>query len=327
MAPDDPALGKIDQFDLRLSHVRDRLARLPPTLTADDAALQATVLAAEDLLAVREMHVLKQPELPDERPWQSAERFAADVWRGEPTCEADPGDVKLLYLQQLARYKHPAKFAVWDAQMQCCPGTCTPAELAACRTATLPIMQELAHRLEAQWQALPPMGLAADATDVTVEHSPVKGARTDAFEIAVAALSPHDVRLQLRRYDFFRTGEPGFNEGRFRPGEPTIAKWVETARLGDVSEPLETVWGYSVALLAAREPTRSGKADPTIMARLNASACLEMAKKQRQEWREGLLRAAVLRWDRPAVEAHLGPGVYRRLPRNTSRFAQPQQPE
>ena len=109
----------------------------------------------------------------------------------------------------------------------------------------------------------------------------------------------------------------------FRPGEPSIAQWVETAHLGDVSQPIETVWGYSVVLLAAREPTRSGKADPAIMAQLNAAACQQMAERQRQEWRDGLLHAAVLRWDRDAVESHFGAGVYKRLPRNSARFGQP----
>jgi len=89
----DPVIGKIDQFELHLSHVRDRLARLPATLNPEDAALQALIMAAEDLLAVREMYVLKEQPLPNERPLQSAERFAANVWRGEPTCAADPGDV------------------------------------------------------------------------------------------------------------------------------------------------------------------------------------------------------------------------------------------
>ncbi len=321
----DPVVGKVDAFELHLSHVRDRLARLPPTLNPEDAAFQAMVLAAQDLLAVREMYVLKETPKPGERPWQSAERFAANVWRGEPTCEADPGEVKLLYMQQLARYKHPAKFAIWDAQLQCCPDPdkCPPADLAACRAATLPQMKKLAEGLKAHWQTLPPLGLAADVTDVAVAQSPVKGARTDAFEAAVADGAARDVRLQLRRYDFFRAGEPGFGGGHFRPGEPNIAQWVETAHLGDVSQPIETVWGYSVVLLAAREPTRSGKADPVILAQLNAAACQQMAERQRQEWRDGLLHAAVLRWDRDAVESHFGAGVYKRLPRNSARFGQP----
>ncbi len=322
-------LGKIDQFELHLSHVRDRLSRLPPTLSTEDAALQAIVLAAEDLLAVREMLVLKESPKPDERPWQAAERFAANVWRGEPTCAADPGEVKLLYLQQLSRYKHPRKFAIWDAQMQCCPDPtqCPPSDLAACRQATLPTMEKLSAALKTRWSALPALGVAADVTDVTVDASPVKGARTDAFEAAVAELSGREVRLQLRRYDFYHQGEEGFGSGNFRPGEPRVSAWAETARLGDVSAPIETVWGYSIALLAAREPTRSGKADPAIMARLNATACQQMAERQRQEWRDGLLRAAVLRWDREQIEKSFGSPVYKRLPRNASRFGQPVPPK
>ena len=328
-AVSDPVLGKIDQFDLRLSHVRDRLARLPPTLAAEDAAVRALVLAAEDQLAVREMHVLKETEKPDERPWQAAERFAANVWRGEPNCEADPGEVKLLYMQQLAKYKHPAKFATWDAQMQCCPDPekCPRHELESCRRATLPVMQRLAEQLQAQLGALPALGLAADVTDVDVAHSPVKGARTDAFEAAVANAAAHEPRLQLRRYDFFRQGEPGMGGGHFRPGEPNLAQWAESARLGDLSKPVETVWGWSVALLAAREPTRSGKADPVIVAQLTAAACQQMAERQRQEWRDGLLRAAVLRWDRAQIESHFGATVYQRLPRNASRFGDPTPPK
>ena len=318
----DPLLGKVDGLELHLSHVRDRLSRLPPTLPVDDAALRALILAAEDLLAVREMHVLKQVEQPGERPWQAAERFAANVWRGEANCEADPGEVKLLYMQQLARFKHPAKFAIWDAQMQCCPDPeqCPQAELTACRAATLPHMRALAQDLQTRLRALPPLGLAADVTDVDVANTPVKGARTDAFEAAVATLGAQEPRLQLRRYDFYKQGEPGMAGGHFRPGEPNVAQWVESARLGDVSQPMETVWGWSLVLLAAREPTRSGKADPAIMAKLNAAACLQMAERQRQEWRDGLLRAAQLQWDRAKIEATFGAKVVERLPSSASQY-------
>jgi hypothetical protein len=314
----DPLLGTIDGLDLHLSHVCDRLVRLPPTLSTDDAALRALIMAAEDLLAVREMHVLKQAEQPGERPWQAAERFAVNVWRGEPTCEADPGEVKMLYMQQLARFKHPAKFAIWDAQMQCCPDPdkCPPAELTTCRDATLPHMRALAKQVRERMQALPPLGLAADVTDVDVAHTPVQGARTDAFEAAVAGIGAQEPRLQLRRYDFYKQGEPGMEGGRFRAGEPSVAQWVETAHLGDVSQPTETVWGWSLVLLAAREPMRSGKADPVIMAQLNAAACLQMAERLRQEWRDGLLRAALMKWDRPKIEAAFGAAVTKRLPQN-----------
>ncbi len=326
----DPVLGQIDQFDLRLSHVRDRLARLPATLAPDQAAAQALILAAEDLLALREMAVLKAPQQPGERPWQAAERFAASVWRDVPTCEADPGDVKLLYLQHLGKYKHPAKFAIWDAQLLCCVDLdhCPPAALSACQTAARPALHVLRADVQARFAALPPLDGAADVTSVTLELSPVKGPRTDAMESAIADFATRDPRLQLRRYDFYRRGEPGFGEGHFRPGEPSIAQWADAARLGDVSEPIDTVWGLSVVLLAAREPTLSGKADPTVMARLNAEACAQMASRQRQEWRDGLLRAARLRWDQRQVESNFGAAVYRRLPQNVSRFGQvqPRQP-
>ena len=318
----DPILGRIDLSELHASHVRDRLARLPPTLAAEDAALQALTAAAEDLLAVREMVGLQQGLRAGERPWQAAERFAANVWPGDANCEADPGDVKLLYLQRLARYKHPAKFAVWDAQIQCCPdpGACPPPALSACRQATAAIVTELATAIGRDMAKLPALALPPGVTQVGLEASPVKGVRTDCFERLVAEFASREPRLQLRRYDFYSEGEPGFGAGYFRAGEPAIAAWAQGAALGAVSAPLATVWGWSVALLAALEPTRSGKADPAVLAEIKAAACQQLAERERQDWRDRLLRAATLRWNEAAIAAEFGAGVVARLPQSARRW-------
>lgn len=314
--PADPELGKIDLSTLHLSHVRDRLAHLPANVPADATLTTAIALAAQDLLAVREMAVLHQEPLPSERPWQSADRFAQTVWQPKPDCEADPGDLKVLYLQSLKKFKHPEKYAIWDAQLQCCPDLekCPQQELATCQKQTADEASALAQQIQAEIQKLAPLNLPAEVTMVALDASPVKGQRTDLFERAVAEHAVKQPKWALRRYDFYRMGEAGFPPGHFRPGEPNVAKWAEKARLGEVSEPQLTLWGWSVALLVAREPTRQGKSDPAVLKELTQKACQLMAEQNRQEWRENLLKGAHIRWDRAAIQQQFGAAILAKLP-------------
>ena len=313
----DPGLGTVDGVTVTLSQARDRLAQVPATMPKDEAAATAIAMAAQDLLAIREMAVLHQTPAPGERPWQSADRFAHTVWPEREDCNADPGDIKLLYLQALTKFKHPSKWAVWDAQVQCCPDpdACPGPQLEACRKATQVEAETLAADMRQAQAGLPPLGLAVDATDVGLDASPVKGPRTDAFERVTAQHTDKEAKWALRRYDFFQPNEPGFERGPFRPGEPAILGWVKTAKLGDISPPLATVWGWSVVQLVAREPTRQGKADPEILKRLTREACADMAARSRQNWRDGLLAAAQVKWQAAPIDAHFGPGVVAKLPR------------
>ena len=313
----DPAVGTVDGAVVTLSQVRDRLAQVPVTMAKDEAAATAAAMAAQDQLAIREMAVLHQAPVAGERPWQSADRFAHTVWTDREDCDADPGDIKLLYLQALTKFKHPSKWAVWDAQVQCCPDpdACPGPQLEACRRATQVEAEALAADMRQAQATLPPLGLAANATDVALDASPVKGARTDAFERVIASHVDKEPKWALRRYDFFQPNEPGFERGPFRPGEPAILGWVKTAKVGDISAPIATIWGWSVVQLVAREPTRQGKADPEILKRLTRDACADMAAKSRQNWRDGLLAGAQVKWNAAVIAQHFGPGVVEKLPR------------
>lgn len=309
-------LARIDLSDVQLGHVRDRLALVPATTPKDAAVVQALVEAAADLLVVREMAVLKELPRPGERPFQTANRFLAGVWRADAGCQLDPRDLKWTYMRDLGRYKHPASFTVWDAQFQCCPDIehCPLLPSEACRKAVRPEVERLASEVRNAFAKLPSIGLAAEASAVTQNASPLQARHVPIFESLVAAAAVREPRLKLRRYTFYAQGIKGFEDAHFQIGEPAIAAAVAKAKLGDVLGPIDTDWGLDVVLLVARAPTRAGLLDNAVDAEVRAQACEDIATVQRVDYRQRLVAGARLEWRKDAILKAFGADVVKKLP-------------
>lgn len=323
---EDLIVARADLSDVRLAAVRERLAQIPPTEQRETGIVQALLAAAQDQLIVREMAVLHETPQPGETAAQAADRFLAGVWRADPNCAVDLRDVKWAYLRDLGKYKHPTSFTVWDAQFQCCPDVeqCPLMQDEACRKQVRPQAEALAQSLRKGFAALPPIGLAAQATDVALESTPLKLRHIPAFEEAVAAT--REARLKLRRYTYFKQGEKGFEGAKFQPGEPRIEAVVDKARLGDVLGPIDTAWGIDVVLLVAREPARSGLLDPAVAAEVRGKACAEQAQLARVDYRQRLLAGSRLEWRKDAIARAFGREVLARLPPDATAREAPSMP-
>ncbi|MBM4341783.1 MAG: hypothetical protein FJ100_00195 [Deltaproteobacteria bacterium] len=305
----DPVVAKVDLGVLRWSQLSERLRELRGE---DQAEVRALALAASDVLVVREMQVVGQAPAATETTAQAADRFLASVWNERRGCALTDDEIRLAYLQNLARYKHPPGWTVWQVQTRCCPEPpCALAEKEACLGAARPAVQALAGQLRKAFADLPAMGAAADATAVQLAHSPLRDRHVPAFEEVVAQAQAAGAKLQLLRYSFWQTGVAGFEKAPFRRADPAVERTAAQARLGDIVGPVDTEDEIAVFTVAARQPLALGlprdasaSVDPQVIEaqrELRLDLCRDVAKRERQEYREKLLAGAVLQWDEHAL--------------------------
>lgn len=303
-------MAKVDLGVLRWSQLSARLTELRGE---DQAEVRALALAASDVLVVREMQVVGQAPAPTETTAQAADRFLASVWNEHRGCALTADEIRLAYLQNLARYKHPPGWTVWQVQTRCCPqAPCPIGDKEACLGAARPAMTALAAQLRKAFAALPVPALAADAAEVKLADSPWRDKHLPAFEEAVAAAQATGLKVQMLRYSFWKTGVPGFEKAPFRRADPAVERAAAAARLGQIVGPVDTEDELAVLTVAARQPLALGlprdvsaSIDPQVVAAerdLRLELCRDVAKRERQEYREKLLAGAVIEWDDKALQ-------------------------
>lgn len=313
----DPNIAQVDLSTVHLSQVQERLGQTVHAENQDTAVAEAILAAATDVLVVREMAVLHELPLPGERLWQTTDRFLAAVWSGKGHCSIGSPDLHWTYLRDVGRYKHPASTTVWDAQFVCCDTTagCPLLEEEACRKRLRPMATQLAADLRASFAKMPALGPAADATTTTIDDSPARAQRVPEFEARVAAGTDREPKLQLRRYTFFASREPGFEKARFRKTDPAMEAATAKLRLGEIAGPMDTAWGLDVVMVVAREPRKfGGLDDPAIREEVSHQACEDAAQQERSAYRQKLLAAAHVVWNKPLIAKMFGKKVLALLP-------------
>ncbi len=317
----DPVVAKVDLGVLRWSQLAPRLAELRGQ---EQAEVRAMALAASDVLVVREMQVVGQAQAATETTAQAADRFLAAVWHDNRGCALTNDELRLAYLQNLARYKHPPGWTVWQAQTRCCPEPpCAIADKEACLGAARPVMTALSERLRNQFKAMTALGPAADATEVRLADSPLRDRHVPAFEEAIADAQTAGGKLQLLRYSFWQTGVAGFEKAAFRRADPAVERAVVAAKLGQVLGPVDTDNEIAVLTVVARQPLALGlprdasaSVDPQVVEaqrQLRAELCRDVAKRERQDYREKLLAGAVIEWDEKALTGKVAVEAVRAL--------------
>lgn len=290
--------------------------------TPEQLELQAAVIAASDLLIVREMAVVGAPAQPTETAAQAAERFLAQVWDGKRGCALTEAEVRLAYMQDLAKFKHPPGWTVWDLQSACCgeQHQCGLVEQERCRKELRRHLEQLAQTLRKDYAALPALGPAADATELTLEASPLKQRHLPRLEELAAELQASGKPVRLLRYSFWQQGLAGFEGARFRRGDPSVEKAVQSAQIGEVLGPFDGDDALHVAVVAARQPLALGlPKSPTatdehpVALQLRGKLCLEAAVAERQLYRQKLVQGAVIRWDLKALQGRLSPAALQKL--------------
>jgi len=319
----DPVVAEVDLDVLRWSQVDERLRALAGQ---PEAEVRALALAASDVLVVREMKVVGGARAATETAAQAADRFVASVWNGSRGCAVSDDEIRLAYLQNLARYKHPPGWTVWQAQTRCCGdgASCPHDQIAACLAEEHTALTALADALRADFRAWP-VGPAAGATLVTLATSPLRDHHLPAFERGVADLQARGHRrIELVRYSFWQRGVAGFPDSAFRHADPAVERAASRARIGEVIGPLRGEAMEFVAVVAARQPLAlglpknptSGVADDGALRaqlELRAELCAKAAVDERQAYRERLLGGARLVWREAALRGRIGDRAIERI--------------
>lgn len=308
----DPVVAQVDGQPLHWSAVQRHLEALKGQ---DQAELQAALTAASDLLVVREMAVVGAAAQPTETTALAAERFLAEVWDGKRGCALTEAEVRLAYMQDLAKFKHPPGWTVWDLQSACCGDqhACSLMEQERCRSELRPHLQQLAETLRKDYRQLPSIGSAADATELTLEASPLKARHLPRMEELAADLQASGKPVRLLRYSFWQQGLAGFEQARFRRGDPSVEKAVQQAKIGEVLGPYDGDDALHVTVLAARQPLALGlPKGPTatdehpVALQLRGKLCLEAALGERQQYRNKLVQGASIQWQAEALRGRIG---------------------
>jgi hypothetical protein len=288
----------------------------------DQAELQAALTAASDLLVVREMAVVGAAAQATESTAQAAERFLANVWDGKRGCALTEAEVRLAYMQDLAKFKHPPGWTVWDLQSACCGDqhACSLLEQERCRGELRPYLQQLAETLRKDYRQLPSIGPAADTTELTLEASPLKTRHLPRMEELAADLQASGKPVRLLRYSFWQQGLAGFEQARFRRGDPAVEKAVQQAKIGEVLGPYDGDDALHVSVLAARQPLALGLPksptatdDHPVALQLRGKLCLEAAAAERQQYRNKLVQGASIQWQASALQGRLSPETAEKL--------------
>lgn len=317
--PADPVVAQVDGQPLHWSAVQRHLEALKGQ---DQAELQAALTAASDLLVVREMAVVGAAAAPTESSAQAAERFLAEVWDGKRGCALTEAEVRLAYMQNLANFKHPPGWTVWDLQSACCGDqhACSLMEQERCRGELRPQLQQLAETLRKDYRQLPSIGPAADATELTLEASPLKTRHLPRMEELAADLQASGKPVRLLRYSFWQQGLAGFEQARFRRGDPSVEKAVQQAKIGEVLGPYDGDDALHVTVLAARQPLALGLPkgptatdDHPVALQLRGKLCLEAAAGERQQYRNKLVQGASIQWQAEALRGRISPEALGKL--------------
>ncbi len=311
VAVQDPIVAEVDTLPLRGSQLAERLAFLHGQ---PEAGVRAAALAASDLLVLREMQNVGALAAATETAAQASDRLLALTFNDEHGCAIGETEIRMKYMENLATYKHPPAWTVWDAAGQCCdkPEGCPIAEVEQCRVAIRQQLSGLATQLRADYQKLPPLGQAAQATAVQLEDTPLKQAYLPLFEQRLADLQERERRLRIVRYTFWQHGLPGFEGAHFRQADPAIETAVQHAKLGEVLGPLDGDDSAHVLVLAARQAgsvglphTPTAMTEDPIAQTIRHKLCAEWAQAERTTYRERLLSGAHLVWHREALHGRL----------------------
>lgn len=321
----DPVVAEVDGMALRWGQVQERLKAL-----GDDAhrETKAAALAASDLLVVREMKVVGAAIAATETAAQAADRLLALTWDGSRGCGLSEAEIRLAYMQDLGRYKHPPSWTVWDALGDCCskPEGCPIADVEQCRDQLRAQLMAMAAQLRADFAAMPALGPAAELTAVRVEESPLRHQQLPHFEAVLADLQAKDRRLKLLRYTFWQQGLPAYEKAHFRRADPAVEKACTGARIGDLIGPIDGEDSPHLLLVAAREPESTGlphtptatDEDP-VAVQIRKKLCGDMALREREEYRERLLRNAQIVWHPQALVERLAPASVQTLVTESTR--------
>ena len=325
--PVDPIMARVDLTDVRLSQVQ---ARLGESAQPEPQQIAHALLGAvSDTLVLRELAVLEHRPKAGETAHAAAARFLAGIWPTDDGCPNLSKDaLRMAWMETRGRLHHPSRMTIWEGQFVCCtsPATCDPASANACKARLHPSAQALHERIDA---GLPSAtGLAAGVTMIALDLSPLASSHGAVAEMAIAELSGEVTELRLRRYTFHGQNEPGFAGARLVPTEPEVEAAARQAALGAAVGPIETVWGWSVFVLVAREPAqRAAFGDPAVRQRLRQEVCSKLVETERLAYRKRLLAGARLQWRRSAIEAAFGPAVVGALAPDASAREPPHVPE
>ncbi len=322
--PADPVVAEVDTLPLRWSQLAERLGPIQAEMGPGkpEAAVRAAALAASDLLVLREMRVVGALAQATETAAQASDRLLRQTFNDEHGCAVGETEVRLYYMENLPTYKHPPAWTVWDAAGQCCERGegCPIAEVEQCRSAIRQQLTEFARQLRGEYAQLPPLGLAAQASNIVLDETPLRFQYLPRFEQLLADFQQKDRRLRILRYTFWQQGLPAYQGARFRSADPAVQSAVQKAELGEVLGPLDGEDSPHVLVLAARQPesvglphTPTAATEHPVAVAIRHKLCDQWAARERTEYRERLLGGAQLIWHGDALRGHLEPVVIDKL--------------
>lgn len=269
--------ARVDLSDVTLGHVRAHLSKRPVT---PESVAESVVAAIVDVLVLRELAVLDIRPRTDEPKPEAVRRLLNQVYSPHTHCGGvSQRDLKLAYMTQLARFKHPASWTLW--------------------TALTPVEDDAKRLVAALSTALPPPPDLPSETTCTGPDGPVAKSHAVPFEQVVASLPNPATPIQLRRYTFYDQQDPKIAPGHFRGTDPNVAAAVSGLKIGALTGPIRGATAWHVVLVVCRDKRRfSALSDPTVQAELRVQMCQGAADLARKEHIERLLKGAT---DRKSV--------------------------
>ncbi|MEY3011329.1 MAG: hypothetical protein RIT45_64 [Pseudomonadota bacterium] len=310
----DPIVADVDLGVVRASDVRARLPASAGPRPDPEAVLAAIGAAVLDTLALRELAVLDLRPAPGEPRAAAVDRLLQGAFSGVDCARVTDETIRIRYLSDVRRWRHPRSLTVWEAGVVCCedPADCDMPTRTSCLSGAMPALQTLRKRLAETLPALEPPRPVTPGTDVALADSPCQQARIPAFEAAVAAAGPP---IRLRRYTFFPRADRRFPAAAFRRADPLLEPAVEAlAAIGALTPVVETSDGAAFAMAVAHEPASFlEREDTRVVQTLRREACADLARAERDAFLERLGRAADVRWRTDAMRAAFGVEVAGRL--------------
>ncbi|MCO4760261.1 MAG: hypothetical protein KC502_02080 [Myxococcales bacterium] len=297
-------LGTVDDTPIPLAWMQARLRQSEPDLSKDEAVAIALLAAAADIICLREFKVLGLEANPGESPQGAVDRLLAGTWPATPACRVDPADLKLAYLGQPGKWRHPTSLTLWEVQLACCDDCDTRQ---TCEAGLADAAKLLHSRLK---KALPP---PLAVTQAALADSPAVAAHVPAFERTVASASG-PIKPKMMRYTAFAR-ELAFRKLAFRRADPRVEQATLPLPIGGLTEPIPTGTGWTIAMVVGHEPPLAGGlSSPKTRRALRAHVCAEQAVGQRAAYRERMLSKSILKWDKAEIARLFGDGVVALLP-------------